>query len=98
MNFVKKVGLISVNRYLKNFFIKEIMNKVIVGVDEAGRGPLAGRVYAAAVILNPLNIIEGLKDSKILSEQKRFFLYHEIQKKAHDYYQQSRRQIYVCPA
>jgi len=41
------------------------------GVDEAGRGPLAGPVYAAAVILDPLNPIPGLDDSKKLSEKKR---------------------------
>nr|WP_281355241.1 ribonuclease HII [Candidatus Methylobacter favarea] len=43
----------------------------ITGVDEAGRGPLAGPVVAAAVILNPMRPIEGLADSKILSEPKR---------------------------
>jgi ribonuclease HII len=44
---------------------------VICGVDEAGRGPLAGPVYAAAVILDPANPIDGLKDSKVLSAAKR---------------------------
>lgn len=48
------------------------------GVDEAGRGPLAGRVYAAAVILNPDKPIFGLADSKILKESKREELYLEI--------------------
>lgn len=43
----------------------------IAGVDEAGRGPLAGPVVAAAVILNPNNPIEGLKDSKKLSHAQR---------------------------
>jgi ribonuclease HII len=46
----------------------------ICGVDEAGRGPLAGPVYAAAVVLDPERPIEGLKDSKLLSESKREFL------------------------
>jgi ribonuclease HII len=41
------------------------------GVDEAGRGPLAGAVYAAAVILNPAKPIMGLADSKVLSEKRR---------------------------
>ena len=45
--------------------------KFIAGVDEAGRGPLAGPVIAGAVILNPLNYIENLKDSKKLSPKKR---------------------------
>jgi ribonuclease HII len=44
---------------------------IICGVDEAGRGPLAGPVYAAAVILDPNHPIEGLKDSKVLSANKR---------------------------
>ena len=57
----------------------------ICGVDEAGRGPLAGPVFAAAVILHPANPIEGLKDSKLLSERKREFLAKEIIKKAHAY-------------
>lgn len=43
----------------------------ICGVDEAGRGPLAGPVFAAAVILDPLRPIDGLDDSKKLSEKKR---------------------------
>ena len=51
---------------------------IFCGVDEAGRGPLAGDVYAAAVILNPDNYIEGLNDSKKLSEKKREKLYDEI--------------------
>ena len=44
---------------------------IIAGVDEAGRGPLAGPVVAAAVILDPQNPIEGLADSKKLSESQR---------------------------
>ena len=48
------------------------------GVDEAGRGPLAGDVYAAAVILNPQQSIEGLADSKTLSEKKRIVLAQQI--------------------
>lgn len=55
------------------------------GVDEAGRGPLAGDVYAAAVILSPQNPIEELNDSKKLSEKKREQLYDEIIEKAEDY-------------
>ena len=58
------------------------MSLLICGVDEAGRGPLAGSVYAAAVILNVNNPIEGLADSKKLSEKKRDFLSAEIKQKA----------------
>ena len=52
------------------------------GVDEAGRGPLAGDVYAAAVILDPARPIIGLADSKILSESKRAALALEIKQHA----------------
>lgn len=55
---------------------------LIAGVDEAGRGPLAGEVYAAAVILNPACPIKGLTDSKKLSETKREALAVEIKQKA----------------
>lgn len=55
------------------------------GVDEAGRGPLAGDVYAAAVVLDPHKPIEGLNDSKKLSEKKREALYDEIIEKAENY-------------
>ena len=54
----------------------------ICGVDEAGCGPLAGPVCAAAVILNPEDPIPGLDDSKKLSEKKREALFPEIQKRA----------------
>ncbi len=54
----------------------------ICGVDEAGRGPLAGPVFAAAVILDPARPIEGLDDSKKLSEKKRDALTDEIKEKA----------------
>lgn len=56
--------------------------KIIAGTDEAGRGPLVGSVVAAAVILDPLNTIEGLADSKKLSEKKRDKLFVEIKEKA----------------
>lgn len=65
----------------------------IAGVDEAGRGPLAGPVYAAAVILPSGCIIEGLNDSKKLSEKKREKLYDIIIDKAVSYSVQS-----VCEA
>lgn len=55
---------------------------IICGVDEAGRGPLAGPVYAAAVILPPDCVIEGLNDSKKLTEKKREALFDEIKEKA----------------
>lgn len=54
----------------------------IAGVDEVGRGPLVGDVVTAAVILDPDNPIEGLMDSKKLSEKKRNLLSEEIKEKA----------------
>jgi len=51
---------------------------LVAGVDEAGRGPLAGPVVAAAVILDDLKPIKGLNDSKKLSEKRREKLYDEI--------------------
>ena len=55
---------------------------LIVGIDEAGRGPLAGPVYAAAVILDPARRIRGLKDSKLLPPERREVLAAEVKKKA----------------
>jgi len=54
----------------------------ICGVDEAGRGPLVGAVVAGAVVLDPLNPIAGLKDSKRLTPSRREALYAEIVLKA----------------
>ena len=59
--------------------------QLICGVDEAGRGPLAGPVYAAAVILPRGLRIPGLNDSKKLSEKKREQLFDEICEQAEDY-------------
>jgi len=55
---------------------------LIAGIDEAGRGPLAGPVYAAAVILDPDNPIDALADSKTLSASKRTQLAAEIKQRA----------------
>ncbi len=63
----------------------EIRNKgykVVCGIDEAGRGPLAGPVCAAAVVLPEDIVIDGLNDSKKLSEKKREQLYYVITEKA----------------
>lgn len=58
---------------------------VVCGIDEAGRGPVAGDVFAAAVVLDPNNPIEGLNDSKKLTPKKREKLYDEICEKALDF-------------
>lgn len=55
---------------------------LLCGVDEAGRGPLAGPVFAAAVILRPDAVPEGLNDSKKLSEKKREALFEDICREA----------------
>lgn len=55
----------------------------VAGVDEAGRGPLAGSVVVAAVVLDPANLPDGLNDSKKLSAQKREALFPEIFGTAH---------------
>jgi len=64
-------------------FVSDVyFGHLFAGADEAGRGPLAGDVVAAAVILDPNNPIEGLADSKKLSEKKRVVLFAEIKEKA----------------
>ncbi|HZF78963.1 MAG TPA: ribonuclease HII [Rubrivivax sp.] len=55
---------------------------LVAGVDEAGRGPLAGPVYAAAVILDDMKPIRGLADSKVLTEDRREYLYAKIRDRA----------------
>lgn len=63
--------------------MSEILRKILIaGVDEAGRGPLAGPVVAAAVILNPEKMIAGLADSKQLTEKQREELFPQIQEHA----------------
>ena len=57
---------------------KRAEHGVLCGVDEAGRGPLCGSVCCAAVILNPDDPVEGVNDSKKLTEKRREVLYDEI--------------------
>jgi ribonuclease HII len=61
----------------------QLGKQAIAGVDEAGRGPLAGPVTAAAVILNPHNFPDGLDDSKKLTERKREILFEKILQTSH---------------
>jgi ribonuclease HII len=67
-------------RYDNNegIFTMDILPQIHAGVDEVGRGPLAGPVVAAAVILNPEYYIDGLKDSKLLNHKKREALSEKI--------------------
>ena len=55
---------------------------LVCGVDEAGRGPIAGPVYAAAVILDPAKRINGLADSKVLTAERREVLAGRIKQRA----------------
>ena len=64
------------------FALENAPYELVCGVDEAGRGPLAGPVFAAAVILDPHHPIEGLRDSKKLSESQRNTLAEHIKTKA----------------
>lgn len=66
------------------FSFRKESEMIVCGCDEAGRGPLAGPVFAAAVILPDGCVIEGLDDSKRLSEKKREALYDEIRIKCID--------------
>ncbi len=66
--------------------LRQKYGKLLCGVDEAGRGPLCGPVACAAVILDPDNPIEGINDSKKLSEKKRLILFEEIMEKALAYH------------
>lgn len=63
-------------------FVSAYAGNLLAGCDEVGRGPLAGDVVAAAVILDPAKPIVGLDDSKKLTEKKREQLFEEIQAKA----------------
>jgi ribonuclease HII len=58
------------------------LGKIVCGIDEAGRGPLAGPVVAAAVVLDPKNLIKGLNDSKQLSGKARHSLFELITSQA----------------
>ncbi len=66
----------------ENLSLFDLHGERICGVDEAGRGPLAGPVFAAAVIFDTQHVISGLRDSKKLSEAKRDALALEIKQKA----------------
>ena len=75
--------LINLKQIEKNFHEKGI--KYIAGIDEAGRGPLAGPVVVASVIMPEGSMIEGVNDSKKVSEKKREKLYDLILKEAVSY-------------
>lgn len=78
-SFAGTAGIIPAMQTSFDFSSNEIL---IAGVDEVGRGPLAGPVVTAAVILDPDRPIAGLADSKAISEKKREKLFDEIKEKA----------------
>lgn len=71
---------------MKTFDLERKHSEYLAGVDEAGRGPLAGPVFAAAVILPDDVIIDGINDSKKLTEKKRDALFDKIIECAEAYY------------
>ena len=79
----EEARLIELKKIDKEFFEKGV--KYIAGIDEAGRGPLAGPVVVACVILPENSMIEGVNDSKKLSEAKREKLYDIITQEAISY-------------
>ncbi len=79
----EEARLIKLKEIEKEFFDKGI--KYIAGIDEAGRGPLAGPVVVSSVILKPDSMIEGVNDSKKISENKRERLYETIINEAISY-------------
>ena len=72
----------ALHEFDKGFYDKY---NVVCGIDEAGRGPLAGDVFAAAVVFDADTVIDGINDSKKLSEKKREQLFDEICEKARCY-------------
>lgn len=80
-NDIKETDRIERMKQYEYKFIKKGV-KYIAGIDEVGRGPLAGPVYASAVILPVDCIIKGINDSKKLSPEKRQKLYYEIKNNA----------------
>lgn len=81
----KQLQLINLPRIDPTYYENQLYfrgMKLIAGLDEVGRGCLAGPVFAAAVILDSKNSIEGIKDSKKLSAKKRELLFDEITTKS----------------
>ena len=70
--------MVNSKKKFPDFLFESAYKGFVCGVDEAGRGPLAGPVVAAAVILNPTDIPLGLNDSKVLNTNKRESLFLDI--------------------
>jgi len=72
----------DMTKFTPSFDIENSHSGIVAGIDEAGRGPWAGPVVAAAVILDPANLPAGLNDSKTIAEKKRDIIAAEIRAKA----------------
>lgn len=81
----KEIERLKNLKKLENEIYEKENIKYICGIDEAGRGPLAGPVVVASVIMKPDSFIEGVNDSKKVSEKKREKLYEQITKEAVSY-------------
>ena len=79
----EEARLLEIKQIEKEFYDKGV--KYIAGIDEAGRGPLAGPVVVCSVIMEPDSMIEGVNDSKKISENKREKLYEIITNEAISY-------------
>lgn len=75
---LKRISGLSVLNVNPDTSLEKECDGIVAGIDEAGRGPWAGPVVAAAVILDMSNIPDGIKDSKKLSSKKREFLFNQI--------------------
>lgn len=80
----KEIERLNVLKEFENKLYSEGL-KYIAGIDEAGRGPLAGPVVVGIAIMKPDSFIEGVNDSKKISEKKRELLYEQITKEAIDW-------------
>ena len=81
----KELNRLTKLKEIENHIHKEEGIKYICGIDEAGRGPLAGPVVVGAVILPEDSFIEGVNDSKKISEKKRERVYEQIVAEAISY-------------
>lgn len=87
----EEIRLVQLKKIEEDFYEKHPEVRYICGIDEAGRGPLAGPVVVGAVILPKTSMIEGVNDSKKISEKKREKIFEEIKKEAIAYSVRNRR-------
>lgn len=81
----KEIERLNILKAEENKLYENEKIKFVCGIDEAGRGPLAGPVVVGAVIMPPDSFIEGVNDSKKISEKKREKIYEQIIEEAISY-------------